>query len=148
MYTQSSFICKIRNIQFRVFNAFHIFPFSWDSNKKLFLVNEKLQSAFNREYFLLTCLVLFQTFQLVSFISANDFDSIIFLYIMWVFNLQASVISWLLRWKLDNFLGFLNGTLLLGNSIARKILTLNLINFDIIRTRIKLIEFGILCASN
>ncbi len=120
MYVQNDFLCRIRQFQFSLFNFFKVFPFTWDPNTKQFITNNKLQNRFRRESLLIPLSIIFQTYQMVKYLRVNEYGSIIFLCMFWIFNLIASVITWILYWNLDNYLAFLNGAVNFGEGIAGK----------------------------
>lgn len=108
MHLQSDFFCKIRKFQFRLFKFFKVFPFTWDPHQKLFNTTAKFQHQFNRESLLIPLIIIFQTYQMAKYLKGRENSTIIFLYMVWVFNLIAFVVTWVFYWDLDNFLGFLN----------------------------------------
>ncbi len=121
MHSHSIFMCKLRGIQSRLFQSCHTFPFYWNSKRKLYSCDEKrYRSNFNNESFLIALVALFQTGQIIRLTYSGEFNRISFLYINWILNVLNVVHNFMLIYRLDHYLGYINGTILLSDQIARK----------------------------
>ncbi len=122
MHTHSDFLCKLRHIKSRIFQACIVCPFIWDSKRKLYFTNPKLKLRFNLESLIIPLLTLFQTYQLFYLTWQRKFNDTVFLSLVWLINMLITTNTYIYIWKLDAYLGYVNGTILLGDGIARKFL--------------------------
>lgn len=120
MYTHSDFLCKLRRIKSRIFQLCIVCPFIWDPQRKLYVSNSKLKSRFNVESLIIPLLTLFQTYQLFYLKGQHHFNDTIFLSLDWLLNMLITTNTYIYIWKLDVYLGYVNGTILLGDGISRK----------------------------
>lgn len=121
MHSHSLFMCKLRIIQSRFLNAFHIFPFCWNPTKKLFTcVSKKQHTNFCRVALMFPFVTLFQFIQLVILMHSGKFNKITYLYLELILNALIVVNSYVVVWRRDEYLGFINGNLELANRIASK----------------------------
>lgn len=120
MHTHSNFLCKMRWIKSRIYETCSVCPFIWDQKIKLYTSNKKLKAYFYRESLIVPFLTIYQTYQLLQFTSEHKLNDIIFLSLVWLVNILITANTYIYIWKLDEYLGYINGTILLGDQIARK----------------------------
>lgn len=120
MYTYSNRMCKFCLVLSRILNFFNALPFTLDPQTNLYISTPKQELKFKRESFLVPLFTLFHTTHLINFIQDGRFNEIVFLYLTWICSINVTAMTFLCWYRLDDYLGFLNGTLLLGDCIARK----------------------------
>lgn len=125
MHSHSMFMCKLRHIQSRLLRTFYTFPFYWNPAKKLFTCDSKTrQTNFYRLSFIILIVVLFQIFQLIRLTYSRKFNQITYLYLELILNVIVVVHTCIVIWIRDEYLGFINGSIVLADQIARKKITL------------------------
>lgn len=120
MYTHSTFLCKLRHIKSRIYQTCCVCPFVWDPRKKLYVSNQKLKTDFNRESFIIPLLTIFQAYQLLCFPLENKDKDKVCLWLEFLLNILITTNTYIYIWKLDEYLGYINGTILFGDGIARE----------------------------
>lgn len=118
MHTISEVSNRLRILQAKLYNFFHIFPFSWNSDKKAYITDVTTKYYFELELYLVPLSALFQTFQLFRYIRAGKYNGISYLYLVWIVGVLHSFHIYVLQTKLSEYISFVNGTLFLGHRIS------------------------------
>ncbi len=120
MLKNSDFMLKLRSIESKLSQKFHTVPFVWSSQKRLYITTENSVHKFYQTCFLGPLFTVYLTAQLAHCIIYRQFNGMCVLYVTWLAYVLFTYNTYILVWKCDVYLKFINGMILFGNDITGK----------------------------
>lgn len=118
MSAPSNLNFRLRNVQSKIFQACHALPFAWNKKGKLYALDFYHQARFNQEAILIPAIALFQSSQVFKYVSEGKLNQIGYLLLIWILHLIHCCHTYILIWKVDEYLAFVNGSIQFSQKFA------------------------------